>query len=119
MERPSRNEIEMSLCRMVVEERRKKEEFRKECKEKQELWMRMDRGYKEWEEDLARREKKISDHDEGLERMMRDLKIREEQIVKKNVEIEGLKSEVAKMGDCAREDNRREFQVIQMIVVCD
>ena len=50
--------------------------------------MRMDRGFKEWEEDLARREKKLSDHDDGMERMMKDLKIREEQIVEKNVEIE-------------------------------
>ena len=35
LERPSRDEIEMSLCRMVVEERKKKEEFRRECEEKQ------------------------------------------------------------------------------------
>ena len=102
----------MSLCRMVVEERRKKEEFRRECKEKQELWMRMDRGYKEWEEDLGRREKVISDYDEGLEKMVWDLKIREEQIAEKNGEIEGLKKEVAEIGDCAREDNAMEFRVI-------
>ena len=119
LERPSRNEIEMSLCRMVVEERKKKEEFRRECEEKQKMWMRMDRGFKEWEADLDRREKKISNHDDGMEKMMRDLKIREEQIVKKNVEIEGLKSEVAEMVDRAREDNRREFQVVKVIVVCD
>ena len=37
LERPSRNEIEMSLCRMVVEERKMKEEFRRECKGKQEM----------------------------------------------------------------------------------
>ena len=68
---------------------------------------------------MDRREKKISNHDNGMEKMMHDLKIREEQIVTKNVEIEGLKSEVAEMGDRAREDNRREFQVIKIIVVCE
>ena len=83
------------------------------------MWMRMDRGFKEWEADFDRREKKISNHDDGMEKMMRDLKIREEQIVTKNVEIEGLKSEVAEMVDRAREDNRREFQVIKIIVGCD
>ena len=119
MKRPSRNEIEMSLCRMVVEERKKKEEFRRECEEKQKMWMRMDRGFKEWEADLDRREKKISNHDDGMEKMMRDLKIREDQIVTKNVEIEGLKNEVAEMVDFAREDHNREFKVVKMIVVCD
>ena len=76
------------------------------------MWMRMDRGFKEWEADLDRREKKISNHDDGMEKMMWDLMIREEQIVTKNVEIEGLKSEVVEIVDRAREDNRREFWVI-------
>ena len=43
LERPSRDEIEMSLCRMVVEARKKEEDFRRECKEKQEQWLRMER----------------------------------------------------------------------------
>ena len=81
--------------------------------------MRMDRGFKEWKADLDRRGKKISNHDDGMEKMMWDLKITEEQIVTKNVEIEGLKSEVAEMVDRTREDNRREFQVVKEIVVCD
>ena len=50
---------------------------------------------------------------------MRDLKIREDQIVTKNVEIEGLKNEVAEMVDCSMEDHNREFKVVKVIVVCD
>ena len=104
---------------MMEEERRKKEEFKRESKEKKQFWLSLEKGYREWEEDFGRREKVISDYDEGLEKMVRDLKIREEQIAEKNVEIEGLKNEVDKMGDRAREDNRREFQVVKVIVVCD
>ena len=119
VERPSRDEIEMSLCRMVVEARKKEEDFRRECKEKQEQWLRMERGFKEWEASLDRRERKIESHDNGMEKMMRDLRIREDQIVTKNVEIEVLKNEVAEMMDLAREDHNREFKVVKVIVVCE
>ena len=104
---------------MVFELRKREDDFRRECKEKEEQWLRRERGFKEWEASLDRRERKIESHDSGMEKMMKDLRIREDQIVTKNVEIEGLKSEVAEMVDRAREDNRREFQVVKVIVVCD
>ena len=119
LERPSRDEIEISLCCMVVEERKKKEEFRRECKEKQEQWLRMERGFKEWEASLDRRERKIESHDSGVEKMMKDLRIREDQIVSKNAEIEGLKNEIEERVSRAREDHDREFKVVKVILVCE
>ena len=40
LERPSRDEIGKMLCCMVVEARKKEEDFRRECKEKEEQWLR-------------------------------------------------------------------------------
>ena len=119
LERPSRNEIEKMLCHMVVEARKKEEDFRRECKEKQEQWLRMERGFKEWEASLDRRERKIESHDNGMEEMMRDLRIREDQIVTKNKEREGLKNEVEEMVNRAKEDHDREFKVVKVILVCE
>ena len=104
---------------MVFEARKREDDFRRECKEKDEQWLRRERGFKEWEASLDRRERKIESHDNGMEKMMTDLRIREDQIVTKNVEIEGLKNEVAEMVDRAREDHNREFKVVKVIVVCE
>ena len=119
LERPSRDEIEKMFFHMMVEARKREEDFRRECKEKQEDWLRRERGFKEWEAHLDRRERKMSGHDSGMEKMMRDLRIREDQIVSKNVEIEGLKNEVEEMVNRAREDHNREFKVFKVIAVCE
>ena len=119
LERPSRDEIEIMVYRMVVEARKKEEDFRRECKEKQEKWLRMERGFKEWEASLDRRERKIESHDSGMEKMMKDLRIREDQIVSKNAEIEGLKNEIEERVSRAREDHDREFKVVKVILVCE
>ena len=75
MERPNLMELDTSLCWMIEEERRQKEKFERECNEKKKFWCSLEKGYREWEEDLGRREKAISDYDEGLEKMVPDLKL--------------------------------------------
>ena len=81
--------------------------------------MRRERGFKEWEASLDRRERKIDSHDSGMEKLMKDLRIREDQIVSKNVEIEGLKNEIEERVSHAREDHDREFKVVKVILVCE
>ena len=119
LERPSRDEIEMMLWRMVFEARKREDDFRRECKEKDEQWLRRERGFKEWEASLDRRERKIESHDSGMEKMMKDLRIRKDQIVSKNVEIEGLKNEIEERVSRAREDHDREFKVLRLIFLCE
>ena len=85
LERPSRDEVEMMLWRMVFEARKKEDDFRRECKEKDEYWLRRERGFKEWEAHLDRRERKLESNGSEVERMMKDLRIREDEIESKNV----------------------------------
>ena len=59
LERPSRDEVEMMLWHMVFEARKREDDFRRECKEKDEQWLRRERGFKEWEASLDRRKRKI------------------------------------------------------------
>ena len=81
--------------------------------------MRRERGFKEWEAHLDRRERKLESHDSGVEKMMKDLQIREDEIVSKNAEIEGLKSEIEERESRAMEDHDREFKVVKVILVCE
>ena len=77
LERPSQDEVEMVLWRMVFGARQREDDVRRECKEREEEWLKRERNFKEWEDNLEIRERKLGNKDSGLVRMMRDLRIRE------------------------------------------
>ena len=57
------------------------------------------------------RERKLDNKDSGVERMMKGLRIKEDEIDSKNAEIQELKSEIDERMCCAREDHDREWKV--------
>ena len=76
-------------------------------------------GFKEWEAHLDRRERKLENNDGEIARMMKDLRIRKDEIVSKDAEIKDLKSEIEERVSRAREDHDREFKVVKVILVCE
>ena len=65
---------------MVEEEKKKREKFDKEIKEKREWWMTLERGYNKWEEEIRMREKEIGEKEEEKESMRRDMANKEEEM---------------------------------------
>ena len=57
------------------------------------------------------REMKVERKDVGVEKMMRDLRIKEGEIVSKDEEIKGLRSEIEDRVSRAREEHAREMKV--------
>ena len=82
-----------------------------ECRERDEQCMRRERGLKEWEDRLEIRERKVEKNDIGIERMMRELRIKDSVIVSKEDEISDLKSEIEERVSRAREEHDREMKV--------
>ena len=70
LERPTKDEVEEMLWRMVWKTKRKEENFKRECKERDEYYLKKMRGYKNWEADLERKERKLGNRDDEVERMM-------------------------------------------------
>ena len=87
LERPSRDEVEETLWCMVFDARRREDDLRRECKDRNEQWLKRERNLKEWEAHLDIRERKLDNKDSGVERMMKDLRIKEDEIDSKNAEI--------------------------------
>ena len=110
-ERPTQDKVEMVLWRMVFGVRQREEDLRMECRERDEQCIRRERGLKEWEDRLEIRERKVEKNDIGIERMMRELRIKDSVIVSKEDEISDLKSEIEERVSRAREEHDREMKV--------
>ena len=93
-ERPTQDEVEMVLWRMVFGARQHEDDLRMECRERDEKCMRRERELKGWEERLELRERKVEKRDVGIEKMMMDLRLKDSVIVSKEEEISDLKSEI-------------------------
>lgn len=115
-ERPSQEEVETVLWRMVFGARQRKDNLRRENKERGEEWLRRERNLKDWENDLELRERKVGGVDSGLVKMMRDLRIRENELMTKDEEIKDLKQKLEERVKRVREDFAREMKVL---LVCD
>ena len=118
LERPTKDEVEEMLWRMVWETKRKEEDLKRECKEKDEYHLKKMRDYKNWEAHLERRERKLGNCDDEVERMMRDLRIRDNELLSKNSEIESLKNDIDEMVSHGREDHEKEFKVVKVLLMC-
>ena len=73
--------------------------------EKDEYYLKKMRGYKNWQADLERRERKFGNHDDEVARMMQDLCLQDNEILSKNSEIESLKNDLNEMVSHNREDH--------------
>ena len=50
IERPTQDEVEMELWRMVFGAWQREDDMRRECRKRDEEWLRRERGFREWEE---------------------------------------------------------------------
>ena len=106
------------LWKMVWETKRKEEDLKQECKERDEYYLKKMRDYKNWENHLERREIMLGNRDDEVERMMRDLRIRDNELLSKNSEIESLKNDIDEMVSHGREDHEKEFKVVRVLLMC-
>ena len=104
------------MWRMVFGARQREDELRRENKERGEEWLRRERNLRDWESELENRERKIGGRDEGLEKMMKDLRISKNEIMSKDEEIRDLKIELEDRVKRAREDLAHELKVF--LVCC-
>ena len=73
---------------------------------------------KDWQHHLDVRERKLDDGDEGLSKLMRELRVKETTIVDKDAEIR-MKKEIDNSVLRAREEVQREIEVgVCCVVLC-
>ena len=94
LERPSSHEVEETLWRIVFDARRKDDEAKREWKDRNEQWLKQERNLRDWEAHLDIRERQLDNKDDGVARMMKDFRIKDDEIYSKNDEIRGLKREM-------------------------
>ena len=107
--RPSREEVEFVLWRMIFGLRMREEEARIDEKERKKEWLKKERVMKDWEHSLEVRERRVGQHDEGLANLMKDLRIREGEVEEKDNEIRVLRTELEERVVTAREEHKREI----------
>ena len=89
--RPTREEEELQLWSMLFTARTREEEMKQECKERDEEYFKKERDLKDWESRLEIRELKLGNADDGITKMMRELRVRETEIETRDEEIKSLK----------------------------
>ena len=66
---------------------------------------------------MERRERKFGNRDDELARMMQDLRLRDNEILSKNSEIESLKNDIDEMVSRGREDHEKELEAERVLLV--
>ena len=114
--RPTREEEELQLWSMLFTARTREEEMKQECKERDEEYFKKERDLKDWESRLEIRELKLGNADDGITKMMRELRVRETEIETRDEEIKSLKNEIEEQVMGARAEHKREMKVVLVYV---
>ena len=77
MERPSHAEVQENMWRMVLSANKAKDELKEKLKKKVEELKREQQNLADWEHHLDVREQKLDNDDDGLSKLMRDLRVKE------------------------------------------
>ena len=96
---------------MVLSANRAKDELKEKLKKKVEELKRQEQILADWEHHLDVRERKLDDDDDGLSKLMRDLRVKESVIVTKDDEIRRMRHEMDNHVMRAREEVQREIEV--------
>ena len=99
------------MWRMVIEANRAKDELKEKLKKKVEDLKRQEQTLADWEHHLDVRERRLDKDDDGLSKLMRDLRVKESVIFNKDDEIRRMRCEMDNHVMRAREDVQREVQV--------
>ena len=87
-------------------------ELRIEKKERGEERLKRERCLREREDELEMREGKVGGVDRGIENMMRELRIKENEVKEKDIELKDLREELDDKVRRCREDMTREMKVL-------
>ena len=119
LERPSPSEVQENLWRLLISANKAKDELKEQLKKKVEELRRQEENLKDWQHHLDVRERKLDDGDEGLSKLMRELRVKETTIVDKDAEIRRMKREIDNSVLRAREEVQREIEVgVCCVVLC-
>lgn len=87
-----------------------------ECKQREEEWLKRERGMRDWENQLEIRELKLGNCDSGIVKMMKELRVCESELESRDEEINVLKNEIEDRVMRAREEHKKEMKVV---LVCE
>ena len=119
MERPSPAEVQENMWRMVLSANKARDELKEKLKKKVEELKRQEQNLKDWQHHLDVCERKLDNDDEGLTKLMRELRVKETTIVDKDAEIRRMKREMDNSVMPAREEVQREIEVgVCCVVFC-
>ena len=96
---------------MVLSLTKDRDEMKEKLKRKVDELVRKEAALLDWQHHLDVRERKLDDGDEGLSNLMRELRVKETEIVDKDAEIRRMKKELDNHVMHAREEVRREIEV--------
>ena len=80
LERPSYEEVEMTLWRMIWSAGNREEEMKLEIKNREEEFFKRERILKDWEGKLEIRELRLGNSDTGIVKMMKELRVCENEL---------------------------------------
>ena len=117
LERPNPQDVQDRLWMMVLSLTKEKDEMKEKLKRKVEELVRKEAALLDWQHHLDVREWKLDDGYEGLSNLMRELRVKETEIVDKDAEICRIKKDLDNHVMHAREEVRREIEVC-VCVLC-
>ena len=85
LERPSPQDVQDRLWMMVISATKARDEMKEKLKRKVDELVRKEAALLDWQHHLDVRERKLDDGDEGLSNLMRELRVKETEIVDKDV----------------------------------
>ena len=91
LESPNPRDVQDNLWMMVLSATKARDEMKEKLKRKVEELVRKEAALLDWQHHLDVRERKLDDGDEGLSNLMRELRVKETEIVDKDAEIRRMK----------------------------
>ena len=82
------------MWQIVCDGRRREEDLKKELKDRNKQWRKEEKNLRDWEHYLNVRERKIEVKDDGVSKLMKDLRIKNDKIDSQSDEIRGLRCEI-------------------------
>ena len=117
LERPNPQDVQDKLWMMVLSLTKDRDEMKEKLKRKVEELVRKEAALLDWQHNLDVRERKLDDGEDGLSNLIRELRVKETEIVDKDAEIRRMRKALDNHIMYAREEVRREIEV-RVHVLC-
>ena len=119
LEPPSHAEVQENMWRMVILANKAKDELKEKLKKKVEELKRQEQNLIDLLHHLDVRERRLDNDDDGLTKLMRELRVKETAVVYKDAKICRMRHEMDDNVMRAREEVQREIKVgVCCVVLC-